>query len=146
MVRATPTARRILTTREHIDAQARGKSERLRNFELDDFRVFPRMPDYAFVQKARILYNHLYFSDLPLSTRANCSETIFTLISSNMRSSTLASSSDSQATDASVTFPSNNTSLCRGTTEGSIRNLEAGLAGPLDHLLPLARAQKIEIT
>jgi hypothetical protein len=65
MVRATPTARLILTTREHIYAQAMGKSERLRHSDLDDFRVFLRMPDYSFTQKARILYNHLYFSDLP---------------------------------------------------------------------------------
>ena len=65
MVRATPTARFILTTREHIYAQAMGKSERLRHSALDDFRVFLRMPDYSFAQKARILYNHLYFSDLP---------------------------------------------------------------------------------
>jgi Restriction endonuclease len=65
MVRATPKARFILTTREHIYAQAMGKSERLRHFDLDDLRVFPRMPDYSFTQKARILYNHLYFSDLP---------------------------------------------------------------------------------
>jgi hypothetical protein len=64
-VRATPTARLILATREHIYAQAMGKSERLRNSELDDLRVFLRMPDYSFAQKARILYNHLYFSDLP---------------------------------------------------------------------------------
>jgi hypothetical protein len=65
MVRATPTARLILTTREHIYAQAMDKSERLRHSDLDDFRVFLRMPGYSFAQKARILYNHLYFSDLP---------------------------------------------------------------------------------
>lgn len=65
MVRATPTARLILTTREHIYAQAMGKSERLRDSSMDDFRVFLRMPDYSFKQKARILYNHLYFSNIP---------------------------------------------------------------------------------
>lgn len=65
MVRATPTARLILTTREHIYAQAMDRSERLRLSELDDLRIFLRMPSYSFAQKARILYNHLYFSDLP---------------------------------------------------------------------------------
>lgn len=65
LVRATPTARLILTTREHIYTQAMNRSERLRNSELDDLRVFLSMPDYSFEQKARILYNHLYFSDLP---------------------------------------------------------------------------------
>lgn len=65
MVRATPTARLILTTREHIYAHAMDRSERLRLSDLDDLRVFLQMPSYSFAQKARILYNHLYFSDLP---------------------------------------------------------------------------------
>jgi hypothetical protein len=65
MVRATPTARLILTTREHIYAQAMDRSERLRLSDLSDLRVFLHMPSYSFAQKARILYNHLYFSDLP---------------------------------------------------------------------------------
>ncbi|MGO3930632.1 restriction endonuclease [Rhodopseudomonas pseudopalustris] len=65
MVRSTPTARMILTTREHIYAHAMNRSERLRHSDLDDLRVFLRMPNYSFGQKARILYNHLYFSDLP---------------------------------------------------------------------------------
>jgi hypothetical protein len=66
MVRATPTARLILTTREHIYSQAMDRSERLRHSDLDDFRVFLQMPSYSFAQKAHILYNHLYFSDIPL--------------------------------------------------------------------------------
>lgn len=65
MVRATPTARLILTTREHIYSQAMDRSERLRHSDLDDLRVFLRMPSYSFMQKARILYNHLVFSELP---------------------------------------------------------------------------------
>lgn len=65
MVRSTPTARLILTTRDHIYAQAMDRSERLRLSDLSDLRVFLRMPSYSFIQKARILYNHLYFSDLP---------------------------------------------------------------------------------
>jgi DNA polymerase III delta prime subunit len=65
MVRQTPSARLILTTREHIYAQALERSEKLRNSNLDDARVFLHMPAYSFEQRARILYNHLYFSDLP---------------------------------------------------------------------------------
>lgn len=65
MVRSTPTARIILTTREHIYSLAMERSERLRHSDLDDLRVYLRMPSYSFAQKARILYNHLYFSGLP---------------------------------------------------------------------------------
>lgn len=65
LVRATPTARLILTTREHIYSQAMERSERLRNSDVDDLRVVLHMPSYSFAQKARILYNHIYFSDLP---------------------------------------------------------------------------------
>ncbi|MER9578602.1 restriction endonuclease [Mesorhizobium sp. M0400] len=65
MVRATPDARLVLTTREHVYAQALGRSERLRHAGLDDVRVVLGMPSYSVMQRARILYNHLYFSDLP---------------------------------------------------------------------------------
>lgn len=65
MVRATPDARLVLTTREHVFAQALGRSERLRHAGLDDLRVMLSMPSYTTMQRARILYNHLYFSDLP---------------------------------------------------------------------------------
>ncbi|WP_431283179.1 restriction endonuclease [Humitalea sp. 24SJ18S-53] len=65
MVRATPTARLILTTREHVYAQALDRSERLRQAALGDLRVLLAMPSYTERQRACILYNHLYFSDLP---------------------------------------------------------------------------------
>lgn len=65
MVRATPDARLVLTTREHVFAQALGRSERLRHAGLHDLRVILNMPSYTTMQRARILYNHLYFSDLP---------------------------------------------------------------------------------
>jgi hypothetical protein len=65
MVRARPTARLVLTTREHVYAQALDRSERLRQAGLDDLRVLLTMPSYNQMQRARILYNHLYFSDLP---------------------------------------------------------------------------------
>lgn len=65
MVRARPDARLVLTTREHIYQQAMGRSERLRASELDDLRVFLSMPSYDLRDRGLILYNHLYFSDLP---------------------------------------------------------------------------------
>lgn len=65
MVRATPTARLVLTTREHVYAQALERSERLRQAGLSDLQVVLEIPSYSVIQRARILYNHLYFSDLP---------------------------------------------------------------------------------
>ena len=65
MVRRNPDARLILTTREHIYSYAKSRSEKLRHSDLDDLRVFLHMPSYTLQQKARILYNHVFFSDLP---------------------------------------------------------------------------------
>jgi Restriction endonuclease len=65
MVRASPNARLVLTTREHIFGQAVAASERLRQAGLDSHKIVLRIGDYSFGQKAQILYNHLYFSDLP---------------------------------------------------------------------------------
>lgn len=67
MVRSTPNARLIMTTREHIYSQAMGLSERFRHYDFDEMSVLLSMPSYSFSQKARILYNHLFFSDLPSS-------------------------------------------------------------------------------
>ena len=65
MVRAAPNARLILTTREHIFGQAVAASERLRQAGLDSHKIVLHIGDYSLGQKAQILYNHLYFSDLP---------------------------------------------------------------------------------
>lgn len=65
MVRASPNARLVLTTREHIFRQAVAASERLRQTGLDGHKIILQIADYDFGQKAQILYNHLYFSDLP---------------------------------------------------------------------------------
>ena len=64
-VRSNPGARLIVTTREHIFAQAKARSERLREANLDEYRVVLRMRSYSMEQRAEILYNHLYFGDLP---------------------------------------------------------------------------------
>lgn len=65
MVRAAPNARLILTTREHIFGQAIAASERLRQAGLDGHKIVLHIGDYSHGQKAQILYNHLYFSELP---------------------------------------------------------------------------------
>lgn len=64
-VRDRGDSRLILTTREHIYAQAIERSERLRHSLLDDLRVHVHLNSYTPAQRARILYNHLYFSELP---------------------------------------------------------------------------------
>ncbi len=65
MVRDDPTSRFILTTREHLYEQALARSERLRHAGLDADRVILRLSHYTLRQRAQILYNHIYFSDLP---------------------------------------------------------------------------------
>jgi hypothetical protein len=65
MIRSSPNARLILTTREHIFGQAVAISERLRQAGLDSHKMVLHIGDYSFAHKAQILYNHLYFSDLP---------------------------------------------------------------------------------
>ncbi len=64
MIRRSPTARLILTTREHILRQAVDLSEKIRNSNLIDHRCVLEITDYTFTQRAAILYNHLYFSEL----------------------------------------------------------------------------------
>ena len=65
LISASPKARLIMTTREHIYSLAIGKSERLRHSDIDGRRVVLHLPSYSKTQRAQILYNHLYFSDLP---------------------------------------------------------------------------------
>lgn len=69
MVVADEDKRLILTTREHLLSQAIDGSERLRHSRLGDFRYVVKVGDYTHEQRARILYNHVYFSDLPQAWR-----------------------------------------------------------------------------
>src|SRR5581483_6992134 len=64
-VRASKTARLVLTTREHILQQAYASSEKMAHSSIEDHKLVLHMSSYTFSQKAKILYNHLYFSDLP---------------------------------------------------------------------------------
>jgi hypothetical protein len=64
-VARSPNTRFVLTTREHVLRSALKISERLSQSQLLDHRCLLEMGHYTYSQKARILYNHLYFSDLP---------------------------------------------------------------------------------
>lgn len=70
MVRTSPTARLVMTTREHILRQAVATSEKLKHSNLIDSRCVLEIGDYSRDQRAEILYNHIYFSDLPDDYRA----------------------------------------------------------------------------
>jgi hypothetical protein len=63
-VRASAQARFILTTREHILSTALQMSERFAQSGIIRDRCILELRDYSFAHKARILYNHLYFSPL----------------------------------------------------------------------------------
>lgn len=65
MVRASPTAKLIMTTREHILSQAVATSETFNQANIIDNRCVLSVGDYSRMQRAEILYNHIYFSDLP---------------------------------------------------------------------------------
>lgn len=65
MVRNTPHSKFILTTREHILRRAFQISERFMHSTMLAHRCVLELGDYSFGQRARILYNHLYFSNLP---------------------------------------------------------------------------------
>ncbi|OIQ73739.1 hypothetical protein GALL_446220 [mine drainage metagenome] len=69
-IRTSSASRFILTTREHILRKAMGASEKLQGGSLLNHRCLLELRDYSFGQKARILYNHLYFSDLPIEYKA----------------------------------------------------------------------------
>jgi len=79
MVKETPHSRIILTTREHIFSQAIASSERLRQSDLNLRKVVVVVDQYSNRQKAEILYNHIYFSDLPDDYRAALLENDFYL-------------------------------------------------------------------
>lgn len=69
MVIASKDKLLILTTREHLFHQALGMSEHLRHAGLGDRKLVVGMGDYGRRQRAEILYNHLFFSDLPTTYR-----------------------------------------------------------------------------
>lgn len=56
----------VLTTREYILEQARFRYERLFRTDFDPWTCIIALSDYTKRHRAQILYNHLYFSDIPL--------------------------------------------------------------------------------
>jgi hypothetical protein len=65
VIRASKTARFILTTREHLLRGALLDSERLRHSPILQHRCIVEMSNYSLAEKGRMLFNHLFFSDLP---------------------------------------------------------------------------------
>jgi hypothetical protein len=59
----------VLTTREHILRSAVSASEKLNHSTILSHRTVLELQSYSRAQRARILYNHLYFSDLPVEYR-----------------------------------------------------------------------------
>ncbi|MBX7379820.1 nSTAND3 domain-containing NTPase [Clostridium chauvoei] len=55
----------ILTTREYILNEAKIYYEKFNNFNFDINQCSIKLSDYTEIHKANILYNHLYFSELP---------------------------------------------------------------------------------
>jgi hypothetical protein len=64
MIRASDYGRFVLTTREHILSGALQASERLKHSPMLQHHCILTLGDYTLGHRARILYNHLYFSDL----------------------------------------------------------------------------------
>lgn len=64
-VRATKDSRFILTTREYILNQAKLTYEKLDRSQIEVNKCVISLDKYSHYNKARILYNHLYFSNLP---------------------------------------------------------------------------------
>lgn len=65
MIQESASAKLVMTTREHILSNAFLASDRLRRSSLIDHKYVLRIADYNRAAKARILYNHIYFSELP---------------------------------------------------------------------------------
>ena len=64
-VRKNEGKRFILTTREYILAEALLRYERLTQIELENYKNIITLEDYTQKIRAQILYNHLFFSELP---------------------------------------------------------------------------------
>ena len=64
-VRSSENKRFILTTREYILSEALHRYERLSDIELGMSKNIITLEDYTLLIRGQILYNHLFFSDLP---------------------------------------------------------------------------------
>lgn len=59
----------ILTTRDYIIGQAEATYARLSALNSSRFRYLFRLPEYTRVERAQILFNHLYHSSLPTAVK-----------------------------------------------------------------------------
>ncbi len=64
-IRETPNKLLILTSRTNVYNQASYSSERFQRVPFSKYECEIQLDSYNTEEKARILYNHLYFSDLP---------------------------------------------------------------------------------
>ena len=64
-VRRSENKRFILTTREYILAEALNRYERFSSSGIDRHKSIVELQDYSLKIRARILYNHIFFSSLP---------------------------------------------------------------------------------
>lgn len=64
-VKLTPNKYLVLTTRTTILNQARSIHEKLKRANLDSLKYEIEISNYNEYEKAKILYNHIYFNDLP---------------------------------------------------------------------------------
>jgi adenylate kinase family enzyme len=69
-VKVTPKKYLILTTRTTILNQARSIHEKLSRANLDSLKYEIEISNYNDYEKAKILYNHLYFNDIPIEMTA----------------------------------------------------------------------------
>jgi len=67
MIRHSRVSKLILTTREYILNQARSRYEKLARTSFDLETCIVDLAKYTRMNRAEILFNHLYFSDLPAS-------------------------------------------------------------------------------
>ena len=69
-VRNSNSKRFILTTREYILSEAMRRYEQFSDVEVGNAKSIVSMDDYTHLIRARILYNHLFFSDLPRNLKS----------------------------------------------------------------------------
>ena len=70
-VRRSDNKRFILTTREYILSEALNRYERLSGTEIAMSKSIISLEDYTHLIRARILYKHLFFSDLPSNLKTS---------------------------------------------------------------------------
>jgi len=68
-VHSAPNKRCVLTTREYILQQAKSRYEKLARHNFDVLTTVIDIEDYTALVRAKILYNHVYFSHLHSSAK-----------------------------------------------------------------------------